>query len=221
LPAIENGAKGSIGMSQQGPAAFWDQRYAEPGVSFGETPNAFLRSQAALFRKGQRVLVPGDGEGRNGVWLTELGMRVDSVDASPVGVANAQVLASARGVGINAIAADLTTWPWPVATYDAVVSIFLHFPAEVRFGMHARMANSLKPGGIVLLEAYTRRQREHHATGTVGGPQDVTMLFTADQLRTDFGALDIVTLEEVDVTLAEGTRHRGPSSVVRLIAQRR
>jgi 2-polyprenyl-3-methyl-5-hydroxy-6-metoxy-1,4-benzoquinol methylase len=95
-------------MSQQGPAAFWDQRYGVRGVSFGAAPNMFLASQAKLLRHGQRVLVPGDGEGRNGVWLAEQGLVVDTVDASPVGVANARTLAAERGVSINAVADDLT-----------------------------------------------------------------------------------------------------------------
>jgi SAM-dependent methyltransferase len=208
-------------MSQQEPATFWDQRYETRGISFGTAPNVFLTSQASLFRRAQRVLVPGDGEGRNGVWLAEQGLVVDTVDASPIGVTNARALAAERGVTINAVAADLTTWPWPIASYDAVVSIFLHFPAAVRAAMHTRMIESLKPDGLILLEAYTPHQLAHHATGTVGGPQDTTMLFTPDLLRQDFSSLDIVSLEETEVILAEGTRHRGPSSVVRLVARRK
>jgi 2-polyprenyl-3-methyl-5-hydroxy-6-metoxy-1,4-benzoquinol methylase len=209
-------------MSQQGPAAFWDQRYGgTPGASFGTAPNAFLASQAALFRPGQRVLVPGDGEGRNGVWLAEQGLSVDTVDASPVGVEKALALAAQRGVRINAVAADLTAWLWPVAAYDAVVSIFLHFPASIRPALHARMIESLKPGGTMLLEAYTSQQLAHHKAGTIGGPQDSDMLFTPELLRADFAALEVVSLVETEVTLAEGTRHRGVSSVVRLIARPR
>ena len=48
---------------------FWDQRFAEPGYKYGTEPNAFLREQAARLTAPADVLVPGDGEGRNGVWL--------------------------------------------------------------------------------------------------------------------------------------------------------
>ena len=86
-------------MTQKGPAAFWDEKYAGPrGASFGTAPNAFLASQAALLRKGQRALVPGDGEGRNGVWLAERGLIVDTVDASPVGVALAAAVKAATRI---------------------------------------------------------------------------------------------------------------------------
>ena len=62
-------------MTQPDPAAFWDQRYADARVSFGTEPNVYLASQAGLFKAGQRVLVPGDGEGRNGVWLAQHGLK--------------------------------------------------------------------------------------------------------------------------------------------------
>ena len=207
-------------MTQQRPADFWDQRYVERGVSFGTEPNVFLAAQAGLFKPGQRILVPGDGEGRNGVWLAQLAMAVDTVDASPAGVANAQALATDRGVSISAQTADLTTWDWPVATYDAVISIFLHFQPQVRAAMHGKMLACLKPGGLVVLEGYTPRQLEHRKAGSVGGPQDVAMLFTPEQLRADFSGADIVSIVEAEIDLAEGARHRGRSSVVRLMARR-
>ena len=208
-------------MTWQKPAEFWDQRYGEPGKSFGTQPNAFLASQAGFFRTGQHVLVPGDGEGRNGVWLAQQGLVVDTVDASSNGAANARALAAKRGVALNAVAADLTEWPWPVAHYDAVVSIFLHLPQAIRAGLHAKMLAALKPGGVIVLEAYATGQLHHQKAGTVGGPQNLDGLFSAEILRADFSAAEIVSLGEVETTIDEGTRHRGPSSVVRLIARRR
>ena len=50
-----------------GQAEFWDERYRGEGFSFGTEPNAFLASQAHRLQPGMRALVPGDGEGRNGV----------------------------------------------------------------------------------------------------------------------------------------------------------
>ena len=199
--------------------AFWDQRYAEPGFAFGEKPNVFLMSQAAHYHRGMKALVPGDGEGRNGVFLAECGLRVTTVDASRIGVHKATSVAGERGVTLDAHCADLETWVWPEGQFDIVVSIFLHFPEALRPRMHARMLQALKPGGVLLLEGYTPRQLLHRANGSVGGPHDVTMLFEPDDLRTDFAGADIVSLEEVEVDLAEGPRHRGRSSVARLFAR--
>ena len=208
-------------MAEQPTAQFWDQRYIERGNSFGTAPNAFLASHAQLFKRGDRVLVPGDGEGRNGVWLAGLGLEVDTVDASSVGVANARALAADRGLTINAEVADLKTWNWPVARYDAVVSIFLHFWPDVRAGLHSNMLQTLKPGGVIVLEAYAPRHLEHQKAGTVGGPQTLEQLMTPQQLKSDFADAEMNSLVEAEVMLLEGTRHVGSSSVVRMIARRR
>ncbi len=206
-------------MSDQ--ASFWDQRYTEPGFAFGAAPNVFLASQRHRLAKGMRALVPGDGEGRNGVWLAEQGLSVDTIDVSPKGVEKARALAAERGVTINASVADLTTWDWPVGVYDVLASIYLHFDNAASPPMHARMLASLKPGGIVILEAYNPQHRTFQKAGSVGGPQDVAMLMSADRLRRDFHDAEIVLLEEAEITLAEGNRHTGRSSVTRLIAKKR
>lgn len=201
------------------PAEFWDERYREPGFSFGEAPNAWLALHRALFKVGMRALVPGDGEGRNGVFLAEQGLNVTSIDASAVGVHKAQILAAERGVTLDAQVADLTTWSWPVAEYDLVVSIYLHWPAALRPRMHARMITALKPRGVLILEGYSLRQLVYRAAGSIGGPRDPSMLFEPHDIAKDFAALNIMRLEETRVTLDEGKRHRGPSSVIRLLAR--
>jgi cyclopropane fatty-acyl-phospholipid synthase-like methyltransferase len=202
------------------PSQFWDQRYAEPGFSFGDAPNVFLAAQGHRLRPGMTALVPGDGEGRNGVWVAGQGLQVVTVDASIKGVEKARALAAARNVSIDAQQADLTVWDWPVAAFDLVVSIYLHFPEAVRRGVHQRIAAALKPGGLLMLEGYTPRQAVHRANGSVGGPPDIAMLFEPDALRRDFAGLEILELAEAEVDLAEGKRHMGRSAVVRLIGCR-
>jgi Thiopurine S-methyltransferase (TPMT) len=66
-------------------ADFWNSRYAEKGCAYGEAPNAFLTSVAHRIKPGSCVLVPGDGEGRNGVYLARMGFNVTSVDMSAMG----------------------------------------------------------------------------------------------------------------------------------------
>lgn len=200
-------------------ATIWDERYRDRAFAFGTEPNAFLASQRERFRPGQRVLVPGDGEGRNGVWLASLGLDVVSVDASAVGCEKARALASERGVAIDARCADLNTWTWPVLAFDAVVAIFIHFPPAERPNLHRRMYDALRPGGIVLLESYSPRQLGRRKEGSVGGPPP-DMLVTPQDLAGDFPDAEMVLLEEREVMLSEGVRHVGASDVVRMIARK-
>ncbi len=104
-------------------AEFWDERYRGEGFSFGTEPNAFLVSQAHRLKPGLRALVPGDGEGRNGVWLARQGLVVDTVDVSPIGVAKAQAFAKSRGVAINAEIGDLLDWDWPRERYGLAAAL--------------------------------------------------------------------------------------------------
>ena len=115
-------------MSEKPPIAlFWDERYSQDGYIFGTAPNAFLKREAPRLKPGGVVLAVADGEGRNGVWLAEQGMKVHAVDASPVALDKARKLASERAVALDFEHADLTAWSWPAARYDAVVAIFIQF----------------------------------------------------------------------------------------------
>lgn len=76
----------------------WNDRFAAPGHKYGTEPNAFLRRQAAVLAPHAQVLVPGDGEGRNGVWLATQGHQVLALDYAENGLAKARALAAARGV---------------------------------------------------------------------------------------------------------------------------
>jgi cyclopropane fatty-acyl-phospholipid synthase-like methyltransferase len=195
---------------------FWESRYAEPQFAYGTEPNVFLVEQAHRLPPKSRVLVVGDGEGRNGVWLAEQGMDVTSVDYSQQGIQKTQQLATRRGVKVTTLCQDLIQWRWPLAAFDAVVSIYLHFGPAVRVDMHRAMFGALKPGGLILLEAFNPLQMNHPS----GGPRDPLMLYAAKDLRLDFSAAKILLLEERVTELKEGLYHVGSGAVVRLVAQK-
>jgi 2-polyprenyl-3-methyl-5-hydroxy-6-metoxy-1,4-benzoquinol methylase len=205
---------------------FWNSRYGEPGFAYGTTPNAFLASQQARLRPGMTALAVADGEGRNGVWLAEQGLDVLSVDASAVGLAKARELAAQRGVRLATEQVDLATWAWPVAHFDVVAAIYIHLPSAIRRRVHRAMLRALKPGGLLVMEAFTPRQlSDQHPSG---GPKDPDMLFTAAMLREDFTGADdpalphaaILQLDELVTELNEGKYHVGPGSVVRMLLRR-
>jgi SAM-dependent methyltransferase len=197
----------------------WDRHYAEEGYIFGTAPNAFLAGEAHRFKRHGRILVPGDGEGRNGVWLAEQGFEVTSVEASSVGVGKARGLAAARGAQLDIQKANLDIWDWPLEAFDGVAAIFVHFEPQVRQSMHRRMLAALKPGGVLLLEAFTPKHVENRKAGSRGGPPP-EMLYTADMLRDDLAGVEIELLREEEVMLDEGSRHQGRAQVVRLVARR-
>src|SRR5262245_56563215 len=114
----------------------FDDRYREPGYHYGTEPNAFLASQRARLKAGMKALMPGDGEGRNGVWLAEQGVTVTSFDPSPFGVDKARQLAAARGVTLDARVVGVESWDWREGQFDVVGLFFIHLPAALRRAAH-------------------------------------------------------------------------------------
>lgn len=201
--------------------SFWDRAFSAPGYKYGTAPNAFLAQEAWRFPPSSRVLVPGDGEGRNGVWLAEQGHRVTTVDNSPVGVVKAQALAESRGVSLVALERDLEHWVPPRASFEGVVNIYLHLPPALRARVHAGLATAVALGGWFLLEGFHPTQLGRSS----GGPKDVAMLYTLEMLRADFSdpALGMFREEvawEGETMLDEGPGHQGPAMVTRLLLRR-
>ena len=203
-----------------GQAEFWDARYRGEGFAFGTEPNVFLASQSEYLKPGLRALLPGDGEGRNGVWLAQRGLLVDSVDVSPLATAKARELAKARGVKLNIETADLTSWNWPQAHYDIVAALYVHFFDADRPRIHRAMLDALKPGGILIMEAFRIEQLEMKKLHGSGGPKMADMLHSKAKLASDFEGASILLLEDAEVVLDEGHRHKGPAAVVRAIVQK-
>lgn len=201
--------------------SFWDLQFSAPGFKYGTAPNAFLREQASRLRPGSAALVPGDGEGRNGVWLAEQGYRVTAVDSATVGLEKARALAAERGVAIETLHADLVEWAPMKASVDALVLIYVHFPQTVRSAVHTKLLSGLRVDGIMILEAFHPSQLGRAS----GGPKDVTMLYTLDQLRADLAAVPGAAFEELlawegETRLDEGPGHHGDAQVTRLVAKR-
>jgi hypothetical protein len=195
---------------------FWDKRFSESGYTYGLEPNAFLREQAVRLAPASQILVPGDGEGRNGVWLAQQRHAVTSVDSSEVGLQKARSLAESRGVPLATQCVDLADWAPEANSLDAVVLIYTHLPAVIRRKAHRALAQGLRADGWLILEAFHPEQLAH----TSGGPKDVDMLYTPEQLDTDFaGLLTRVESWHGETCLAEGPGHQGIAHVTRWVGQ--
>jgi len=192
---------------------FWNDRYAEPGHAYGTEPNVLLREQAHRIERGP-VLCLAAGQGRNAVFLAERGLEVEAVDSSAVGMLQAQKLAEARGVRLHTAVADLADHPIGEAAWGAVVSIFCHLPQPLRRQVHRRVVAGLRPGGVLIMEAYTPRQL---GRGT-GGPPDAALLYEPEDLWAELDGLDPLLFGELEREVLEGRYHTGPSAVVQLVA---
>lgn len=196
----------------------WDERYSTDEYIYGTEPNDFLREHTELIGEApKRVLCLADGEGRNGVYLAGLGHWVTSVDASSVGLRKAARLAEKKGVSLTILNADLTEHEFEPKSFDAVVSIFCHVPAAGRPHLHRQVIRALKPGGMLILEAYTPAQVPRSS----GGPDTPDRTPTAAELDEAFAEFEITLSRECERDVVEGRGHTGLGAVVQFIAHKR
>lgn len=199
--------------AQPSPGEFWDQRYSADDYAFGTEANDFLREVSGDFTVGD-TLVIGDGEGRNGVFLSQLGHRVVTIDLSPIGVDKARRLADERGVTIDARVADLTTFDMGLEAWDSIVSIFCHVPSAVRIAEYENVRRALRPGGRFLVESYDAA----NIGRGVGGPQDTDLTVELAELEAEFHGWHLEVHRAVERPIKEGPLHDGLSSVVQFVA---
>jgi 2-polyprenyl-3-methyl-5-hydroxy-6-metoxy-1,4-benzoquinol methylase len=190
----------------------WDQRYRHKTYAYGTQPNDFLVSMLDKLPAG-KVLCLAEGEGRNAVWLAQQGREITAVDGSAVGLGKARRLAEARGVAITTVHADLADFEIEADYWDVIVSIFCHLPPELRRDVHRSCVESLRPGGVLLLEAYTPAQLEFKT----GGPPAVDMMMDADTLRNELAGLELLHLQECVREVHEGEFHNGVGAIVQAL----
>ncbi|MCO6480392.1 MAG: class I SAM-dependent methyltransferase [Phaeodactylibacter sp.] len=195
---------------------FWNQRYAEAAYVYGKSPNAFLK-ETLEGRKPGKALFPAEGEGRNAVYAATLGWEAVAFDYSEAARRKAEALARERGIEIEYQISGIESYPYPEATFGLAGLFFVHLPPEARQFLHRQVIQSLRPGGVVILEAFSKAQLGLDS----GGPKREDMLFSKEELARDFSGLHIELLEETQTVLSEGTYHNGPAQVVRLLAARR
>ncbi|WP_447963126.1 class I SAM-dependent methyltransferase [Nitrospira sp. Ecomares 2.1] len=127
----------------------WNHKYTTGNYLFGRDPIQFLTDHVDLLPKGA-ALDLAMGEGRNGVFLATKGFQVTGVDISEAGFKKAQALASEKGVTITTLVADLEQYILPPDTFDLIICTYY-----LQRDLFPKIAQALKPGGMVLIETYT------------------------------------------------------------------
>jgi SAM-dependent methyltransferase len=193
----------------------WDERFSGEEYVYGIQPNVFLEEQLPLLEPGS-ILFACEGEGRNAVFAASLGWNVSAFDGSTEGQKKARKLATEKDVMIDYRIGDATEIEYPVESFDCIVFIYAHFPADIRTKIHQRALGWLKLGGTVIMEAFNPEQLPR----TSGGPKDITMLYTPEMLMQDYEDVEDISISLESVTLDEGPLHQGKAEVIRMIAKK-
>jgi len=198
----------------------WNERYSNEAFAYGEQPNNYLKEQLGKLIAGT-ILFPAEGEGRNAVFAAKLGWAVSAFDISVEGKNKAFRLAETNKVTIDYQVGELQTLKYNTGQFDAIALIYAHFPADIKSAYHKMLDKYLRRNGVVIFEAFSKRHIDYIARNEkVGGPRDIAMLFSIDELKSDFANYEIIELVEKEIELSEGLFHNGKGSVIRFVGRK-
>lgn len=199
----------------------WNERYSKEEFAYGEQPNTYLKQQLEQLQVGT-LLLPAEGEGRNAVFAASLGWKVSAFDISVEGKNKALQLAASKNVTMDYQVGPLDTMNYQDGQFDAIALIYAHFPANIKSAYHKRLDHYLRPGGVIIFEAFSKKHIDYLAKNEkVGGPKEVAMLFSIAEIKSDFPNYDIIELEEKEIELNEGQFHNGTGSVIRFVGRKK
>ncbi len=147
------------------------------------------------------------GSGRNALALAAAGLRTVGIDRDRAPLLALREAARGRGLAVAALVADLETArgiPLASGSCGAVLVFrYLHRP------LAAEIERVLHPGGLLLYETFTLRQRE-----LAQHPRNPAFLLEPGELPRLFPGLAVLRAEEALVSAPE------PAAVARLVARK-
>ncbi|MFC0772629.1 class I SAM-dependent methyltransferase [Terrimonas alba] len=199
----------------------WNDRYRKDEFAYGEQPNNYLKEQLEKLAAGT-ILFPAEGEGRNAIFAANLGWTVSAFDISVEGKNKALRLAAMNKVTIDYQVGELPALNYRAEQFDAIALIYAHFPAGIKSSYHRTLDKYLRKNGIVIFEAFSKKHLDYILKNEkVGGPKDIAMLFSIDEIKSDFANYEIVELTEKEIELSEGLFHNGKASVIRFVGRKK
>lgn len=188
-----------------------DRFYANPEKSPMNTqgPNAFLVAMTPRLTPGKALDI-AMGQGRNSLYLAQQGWQVTGFDISETGVMKAREEAARLGVQLDAHVQSAEAFDFGKERWDLVVVCYIDSRA-----WFDRIRESLKPGGMILLEYYhsdTRKMRP-----TLGNENKT---FDTNELLYLFPGFRILYYEDVLDVPDWGFRRGEKEQLVRLLARK-
>ncbi|MDO1449257.1 methyltransferase domain-containing protein [Rhodocytophaga aerolata] len=190
---------------------FWNTRYATHRELYGKAPNEYFKEKLSILSPG-KLLLPGEGEGRNALFAARKGWQVRAFDQSAIAAAQALNKAKVENTLLEYTVCDALDFPYPKELYDAVALIYFHLPLTIRASVHAQLSASLQKGGALMLEGFGKNQLQY----TSGGPSNKDLLFDVNELKNEFTDITWVEEHDLEVILMEGKGHDGKAHIVRL-----
>lgn len=122
-------------------------------------PDGILVAETSDLSLG-RALELGCGMDADAILLTEQGWQVTAVDFSKAAIDKAKQLAKERGVDVDFVVADASTYR-PEGVYDLITSFYVQLVPDKRRMMLTTASNVLAPGGMPLFVSHDEAGPPH------------------------------------------------------------
>ena len=201
----------------------WDERYSQSEYIYGTKPNLFFKEILDKLPVG-KSLFPAEGEGRNAVYAASKGWQVDAFDQSREGKRKAEQLAKHKNCSLNyqIFGFEDISKHYAPQTFDLITLTYAHLPLEIKAQSFESLTPLLKVGGLLVFEGFSKEQLMFQTpTGSSGGPGNIDMLFSKEELTSIFKDLEVTYIEEIVITLDEGVGHRGDAAVIQFIGRKK
>ena len=200
---------------------FWNNRYKDKAFAYGIAPNAFFKESIETLHLKGSILLPGEGEGRNAIYAAKKGLDVTAFDISIEGKKKALALAHLENVNIKYEVGELHQLHFKPNSFDVLALIYAHFPQD-KEALNKKLATLVKAKGYIIFEAFSTDNLAYREKNPqIGGPPDIHMLFTLQEIKTTFSNFETILLEQIEVELSEGTSHNGLANVIRYIGKKK
>lgn len=171
---------------------FWEDSYKRPGkldtFGGGKPSQLVVKVASTLKSAGLKALDVACGEGRNAIYLADLGFQTYAFDISESGIQKLNTIAQERGLAINTTVADMRTYLFPHKFDLIVCQGCLHLIKRPEWkSFIKRMKEVTVPGGFNLVGVFT---------DTVPEPEDqrglMVGLFKEGELREQYKDWEII-----------------------------
>ncbi|MBD3381559.1 MAG: methyltransferase domain-containing protein [candidate division Zixibacteria bacterium] len=204
---------------------FFNDYYAGKEHAFGKVPNQRMREFVLKENIGGNALDLGCGDGRNSLFLAELGMKVIAVDQSKEGIEQLNKNALQHGLdqNVETFVDDVRNFVVPRNFFDLIsaVTIFDHFPEGYLDSFLGEIHDGLKENGILFVKVHTVDDPGYN--GDSGQASELSKAiqhyFDNDELnrilKDKFDILDYEEYKTTDHTHGEPHQHAFAEAVAR------
>jgi 2-polyprenyl-3-methyl-5-hydroxy-6-metoxy-1,4-benzoquinol methylase len=179
----------------------WNRILTAENPNFNTKPNAFLVQMTKGATPGKALDV-GMGQGRNALFLAQQGWEVTGFDPAEKAVAAAKAEATRLNLKLTTQVVEGEKFNWGKEQWNLIVLSYVPVREFV-----PKIYDSLKPGGIAVVEGYHRDATQN---SSIGG----SVVFDTNELLTLFSKFRILHYED---TMSESDFGRQLSQARRLV----